>query len=236
MQKVRGKPPLILKRNEAYIGVMIDDLITKGIDEPYRMFTSRAEHRLLLRQDNADLRLRRYGHDLGLISSAQYARLLEKEHAIAIENERFSKTFKQHEGKNCSLAQLLARPEITYQKLLELFPNDVRSYTHDTHAQIELTIKYAGYISRQNSEVEKLSHIENIRIPNGTDFHKIEGLRTEAKQRLTKAVPVNLGQASRIPGIAPSDISVLMIALAKRPGYCEEVIEASGIEFDDCGC
>lgn len=231
VQKVKGKPPLILKRSEAYIGVMIDDLITKGVDEPYRMFTSRAEHRLLLRQDNADLRLRHYGYELGLISSEQYARLVEKKQAIASESERFSKTFKQHEGKNCSLMQLLARPEITYQKLLELFPDDVRSYTHDTHAQIELTIKYAGYISRQNSEVEKLANIENIRIPDGIDFHKIEGLRTEAKLRLTKATPVNLGQASRIPGIAPSDISVLMIAFAKRSSVCTDEIE-----FDDCGC
>ena len=231
--KVQGKQPLILKRNEAYIGVMIDDLITKGVDEPYRMFTSRAEHRLLLRQDNADLRLRRYGHDLGLISSSQYARLLEKENAIAHETERFSKTFKQYEGKNCSLTQLLARPEMNYQKLVELFGDSVTNYSADTNAQIELIVKYAGYISRQNSEVEKLAHIENIRVPQGTNFATIEGLRTEAKQRLTKACPTNLGQASRISGIAPSDISVLMIAFAKRLGAPEEACE---VEFDNCGC
>jgi len=231
--KIQGKPPLILKRSEAYIGVMIDDLITKGVDEPYRMFTSRAEHRLLLRQDNADLRLRRYGYELGLISSAQYERLLEKERAVAHESERFSKTFKQYEGKNCSLAQLLARPEINYQKLVELFGDAVTDYGADTNAQIELIIKYAGYVSRQNSEVEKLSHIENIRVPEGTDFTTIEGLRTEAKQRLTKARPTNLGQASRIPGIAPSDISVLMISFAKRTNVSEEACEA---EFDNCGC
>lgn len=229
VQKVKQAPPLILKRNEAYIGVMIDDLVTKGVDEPYRMFTSRAEHRLLLRQDNADLRLRRYGFELGMISTQQYARLLEKENAIAVEGERLYKTYRHYEGKSCSLAQLLARPEFTYAGLLALFPDAMQAYTEDTHQQIELKIKYAGYISRQNTEVEKLSHIENIRIPIGTDFSTIEGLRTEAKLRLTKALPTNLGQASRIPGIAPSDISVLMISFAKRPP-----VTVCNDEYDGC--
>jgi tRNA uridine 5-carboxymethylaminomethyl modification enzyme len=228
VQKLKNKEPLVLKRSEAYIGVMIDDLITKGVDEPYRMFTSRAEHRLLLRQDNADLRLRRYGHTLGLISDEQYARLCEKEEAIKRETDRLQKIYKQYEGKNASLYQLLARPEINYDMLYKLFPDDVTLYRDDIHVQIELTVKYAGYISRQNIEVEKLVHIENIRIPGTLDFHTVNGLRTEAKLRLTKARPTNLGQASRIPGIAPSDISVLMIALSKRT--TEEV------EAESCGC
>lgn len=213
--KVLGRPPLILKRSEAYIGVMIDDLVTKGLDEPYRMFTSRAEHRLLLRQDNADLRLRRFGYEMGLIDEVRYARLQYKEMTIAKETERLNKVFRQLNGKGYSLSQLLCRPEYSYKKLFEEFPDVMTDHGEDINLQIELNLKYAGYIGRQNGEVAKFSHIENIRIPVTFDYASILGLRNEARQKLGKHNPQNLGQASRISGVSPADISVLMIALTK---------------------
>lgn len=214
--KVLGRPPLILKRSEAYIGVMIDDLVTKGLDEPYRMFTSRAEHRLLLRQDNADLRLRRYGYDLGLIDEQRYALLVKKEKAIKEETARLAKIFKQKESKGYSLSQILSRPDTTYASLLETYPNDIVDYGPDINFQIELEVKYAGYIERQHSEVSKLEHVENILIPQGFSFERVVGLRNEAKQKLSRVNPQNLGQAMRISGVSPADITVLMIALARK--------------------
>jgi len=212
---VLGKPPLILKRSEAYIGVMIDDLVTKTLDEPYRMFTSRAEHRLLLRQDNADLRLRRYGYDLGIVDGGRYAKVLHKEKVLAEEIERFHQVFKQFNGKGYSITQLLCRPENTYQSLLENYPDVMRDHGEDINFQIELSAKYAGYIERQTGEISKLSHVENIRVPQDFDFTLVSGLRNEAKQKLSKTKPENLGQASRISGVSPADISVLMIALMR---------------------
>ncbi len=214
--KVAGKEPLILKRSESYIGVMIDDLITKGLNEPYRMFTSRAEHRLLLRQDNADLRLRKYGYQYGLIDEARWEKMKIKTATIEEETVRFDKIFKQVDGKGHSLAQLLRRPENTYQTLLEKYPEDVRDHGHDTNFQIELNMKYAGYISRQNQEIERLSQVENIKIPDKFDFNQVTSLRNEAKQRLNEHNPVNLGQASRLSGVSPADISVLIIEFTKR--------------------
>ncbi len=220
--QVLNKPALVLKRSEAYIGVMIDDLVTKGLDEPYRMFTSRAEHRLLLRQDNADLRLREYGYQAGLIDATRYTALKKKKEIIEQEVKALGKTFKQANGKNYSLAQLLCRPEVSYEDLKREYPESVRCYGNDINLQIELSLKYAGYIGRQLGEVEKLSHIENIRIPNNFDFASVLGLRNEAKQKLSKHQPETLGQAARISGVSPADISVLMIALKKKAYSCNE--------------
>ncbi len=213
--KILGKPPLILQRSEAYIGVMIDDLVTKGLDEPYRMFTSRAEHRLLLRQDNADLRLRRYGYDLGLINQEKYDRLLHKEKRIKSEMERLGKIYRQIGEKGFSLAQILCRPEYTYSTLLRDFPEAAADHGEEINFQIELNLKYAGYIERQAGEIAKLAHIENVKIPAQFNYNAIIGLRNEAKQKLSKHNPINLGQASRISGVSPADISVLLINLTK---------------------
>lgn len=219
--RVLNRPPFILKRSEAYIGVMIDDLVTKGLDEPYRMFTSRAEHRLLLRQDNADLRLRKYGYEHGIIDVARYAKLQHKEQAIEAETQRLHKIFKQQNGKGFSLAQLLSRPENTYDSLLEQYPDSFNDHGKEINFQIELIIKFAGYIDRQTSEIAKLSHVENIRIPESFDFQAVTGLRNEARQKLKHSNPSNLGQASRISGVSPADISVLMIALKNRSSFHE---------------
>lgn len=213
--KVQGKPPFVLGRHEAYIGVMIDDLITKPIDEPYRMFTSRAEHRLLLRQDNADQRLSRYGYERGLIDARRYQKVVEKEKILEQESARLRTLHKQVRGKGNSLAQLLCRPENTYQTLLQEYPGEVVDFGPELNFQIELNLKYAGYIERQISDVEKLSHIEKICVPPDFDFQNVVGLRSEAKQKLSKFLPHTLGQASRVSGISPSDIQVLMIALQR---------------------
>lgn len=214
--KVMNKPPLILGRSEAYIGVMIDDLITKGLDEPYRMFTSRAEHRLLLRQDNADLRLRKYGYDYGLIDCGKMDVLKRKESAIREQTKRLEKIYKTIDGKGIALAQLLRRPDSTYKTLLQQYPDVVIDFGDQINNQIELNLKYAGYIQRQQTEIERLSHIENIPIPKGFDFMGLINLRFEARQKLSRANPINLGQASRISGVSPADISVLHIELVKK--------------------
>lgn len=224
-RKAHGQPAFTLSRSEAYIGVMIDDLITKGLDEPYRMFTSRAEYRLLLRQDNADLRLRAKGYELGLIDHARYARVLEKQRTIDDEAKRLGTIYRQVEGKGYSLAQLLCRPEQDYNTLLSTYPDAVKDHGTEINFQIELQLKYAGYIHRQHSEIAKLSHIESIRIPGTLDYNSVQGLRTEAKQKLTHHKPSTLGQASRISGVSPADLSVLMIALEKK----------SRLD-DNCGC
>lgn len=230
---VLGKPPLILKRSEAYIGVMIDDLITKQLDEPYRMFTSRAEHRLLLRQDNADLRLRKYGYEHGLIDAERYARLQRKEKTIEEETKRLHTLFKQCNGKGSSLMQLLCRPENTYASLLTEYADTLRDHGEEINWQIELSAKYAGYIERQQGEVSKLSHVEHILIPLAFDFSLVQGLRTEARQKLGQANPQNLGQASRISGVSPADISILMVALMRSK---QSVKESAPIDDDIPSC
>ncbi len=210
--KVLEKPPFVLGRHEAYIGVMIDDLITKPLDEPYRMFTSRAEHRLLLRQDNADLRLRGYGYELGLIDEARHLKTEAKRTLIESETERFRHVFKQIRGKGASLAQLLCRPENTYASMMAEF-SEIEDHGTDINFQIELGLKYAGYIDRQNQDIAKFSQVELLRIPVGFDFQKIVGLRNEAKEKLSHFTPQTVGQASRISGVSPADIQVLMIGL-----------------------
>jgi tRNA uridine 5-carboxymethylaminomethyl modification enzyme len=214
--KVLGKPSFVMKRSDSYIGVMIDDLIRFDLAEPYRMFTSRAEHRLLLRQDNADLRLRPLGYDLGLISSAQYERMLKKQKTIEEEIARLTSTFKTINGKGTSLAQLICRPDWSYEMALQNFPEQVTDFGLDINTQIELHLKYSGYIERQQKDVAKLENLDAIRIAKDVDYTQVVGLRAEAKQKLSRFTPENLGAASRISGITPADISVLLVALQKR--------------------
>jgi tRNA uridine 5-carboxymethylaminomethyl modification enzyme len=206
-RKATGLESVIIKRNEAYIGVLIDDLVTKGAVEPYRIFTSLAEHRLVLRQDNADLRLAPLGYELGLLSPNRYRRVVEKQKAIDEEIERLSRTRVGNE----TLFDLLRRPEMTYQKL----PSRNDSLSDEVINQVELTAKYAGYIARQIAEVDRLKSLETKQIPHTFDYDTVTGLRTEARQKLKKIRPATLGQASRIPGVSPADVSLLAVWLKR---------------------
>ncbi len=218
--KVLGKDPFILKRSDAYLGVMIDDLIRFDLSEPYRMFTSRAEHRLLLRQDNADIRLRPIAYQYGMITEMQQKKAARKIETISKEIARLQKVFKSIDGKSVSLAQLMSRPEWSYAAALTAYPGQMEDHGKDLNEQIEMEIKFAGYIERQKKEVAKLETLDVINIPKEFDYSKVVGLRTEAKQKLSRFTPGNLGQASRISGMTPADLSILMIALQKRDEYC----------------
>jgi len=211
--KVRGEDPFFLDRSEAYIGVLIDDLVVKGTIEPYRMFTSRAEYRLLLRQDNADLRLTKYGHQLGLVADDFFRSVEEKRAAIQSEIARLKTIF---DGA-ASLSQVLKRPHVTYSDLKARFPEKVRSFPEETEKQIELEIKYEGYIDRQKRQIDRFQKMESKIIPPSIDYGDIKGLRREAVEKFTRIQPRSLGQASRISGVSPADISVLMVWL-KRNG------------------
>lgn len=213
--KVAGRPSFSLGRHEAYIGVLIDDLITKTLEEPYRMFTSRAEHRLNLRQDNADLRLRPYGYALGLIDEKRYQKVLHKQKTITEETARLHKVHKQIGGKGTTLAQLLCRPEMTYKDLLSTYASEVADHGEEINFQIELACKYAGYIERQESDVARFVHLEKVKIPRDFDYDTIVGLRNEAREKLKKHTPETVGQASRISGVSPADIQILLVALER---------------------
>ncbi|MBM3183710.1 MAG: tRNA uridine-5-carboxymethylaminomethyl(34) synthesis enzyme MnmG [Chlamydiae bacterium] len=220
--KVAGKTPFILKRSDAYLGVMIDDLIRFELTEPYRMFTSRAEHRLLLRQDNADIRLRPLMNEWGTLSESQISRAIQKKETIEKEALRLQKVFKSVDGKSVSLAQLIARPEWDYAQALAAYPGQIQDFGFETNEQIEIELKYAGYIERQFREAAKLEQLDHIKIPRSFDYSKVTCLRTEARQKLNQFTPENLGQASRISGLSPADISIIMIALQKGDFYCKD--------------
>jgi len=214
--KLQGKDPLILGRHEAYIGVLIDDLITKGTNEPYRMFTSRAEYRLLLRHDNADLRLMDKGYEIGLLDKAVYHRFLEKKRLIDEELQRLKKTRIKLEGieKSESLEQLLKRPEITYTFIDEISPPD-KSLIPEIKKQVEIQVKYNGYILRQMEMAERLKKVEGRRIPEDFDYITVNGLSKEILGKLQEVRPSNLGQASRIPGVTPAAISLLLVSIER---------------------
>jgi tRNA uridine 5-carboxymethylaminomethyl modification enzyme len=208
--KVRNRPPAIFGRDQAYLGVLIDDLVTKGTVEPYRMFTSRAEFRLLLRQDNADTRLSQVGHDLGLLPSTRFNRFSEKQRLILAELRRLSET----RADGILLEQLLKRPEVTYHNL----PTANDSLPEEVIQQVEIAVKYAGYIERQSTEVSRFKSLEDKEIPASLDFFSIPGLRTEARQKLHSVRPKTLGQAARISGVSPADISLVMVWMKRGSG------------------
>ncbi|MFH1702368.1 MAG: tRNA uridine-5-carboxymethylaminomethyl(34) synthesis enzyme MnmG [Nitrospirota bacterium] len=214
--KLQGREPLILGRHEAYIGVLIDDLITKGTNEPYRMFTSRAEYRLLLRHDNADLRLMDKGYETGLLDKDVYEKLLEKRRLISEELQRIKKTRIKLDGtdRNESLEQILKRPEITYKFIEEHSPSD-KPLTEEMKKQVETQVKYDGYIQRQMEMAERLKKIEDKKIPEYFDYASVNGLSKEILSKLQEVKPANLGQASRIPGITPAAISLLLVAIER---------------------
>ncbi|TVL99828.1 MAG: tRNA uridine-5-carboxymethylaminomethyl(34) synthesis enzyme MnmG [Candidatus Brocadia sp. WS118] len=211
--KIQGKEPFILDRSEAYIGVLIDDLVTKGTQEPYRMFTSRAEYRLLLRHDNADRRLMKYGYRYGLIPGQQWRKLREKEDAIA---GTLAYMDKKMVGPD-TLAKILSRPDRTFDHLHALDAElNQRHLSKEVKEQVEIEVKYKGYIERQHIQIEKFKKMEDYKIPFWVDYQNISELRKEARQKLLQIRPVSLAQASRISGVSPADISILMIHLAGK--------------------
>ena len=228
--KIQKRKPLLLSRSEAYIGVLIDDLVTRGTPEPYRMFTSRAEYRLILREDNADMRLRQKGYEAGLVSEEQYKRYKEKKDSIEREIARLRKTrVKPGPEVNAVLTakgtaelteevpldQLLKRPEVEYADVMKMSPPP-EPLDRAVAEQVEIQVKYEGYIQRQLQQVERFASLEQKNIPTDMNYDDITGLGSEVKQKLRQIRPVSLGQASRISGITPAAIALLMVALEKR--------------------
>ena len=228
-RKMQGKEEIILDRSQAYIGVLIDDLVTKGTNEPYRMMTSRAEYRLLLRQDNADLRLTPIGYDIGLIDKARYERLVEKQAQIEEEIKRIKRTsigageivqklLREHNStplqSGITLAELIRRPELNYNVIAPL-DKDRPELSEEVCEQVNINIKYEGYIERQLKQVKQFKKLEKKRIPTSIDYSLIKSLRQEAIQKLADIRPESVGQAARISGVSPADISVLLVYLEK---------------------
>ena len=229
-RKIQKKEPIILDRSQAYIGVLIDDIVTKSTAEPYRMMTSRAEYRLLLRQDNADLRLTEIGHDVGLISDERYEKFLNKKKQIETEIERLKKTnikpslelneFLKKYGTSevnggVKLAELIKRTELNYENLKEIDKNRPNLDLQVTR-EVEIMIKYEGYINLEEKQVENFKKLEKKLLSENIDYNEIKGLRLEARQKLNKIKPYSIGQASRISGVSPADISVLLIYLQTK--------------------
>ena len=225
--KVRGQEPLVLDRSQAYIGVLIDDLVTRDIREPYRMFTSRAEYRLALREDNADLRLTEIGHRIGLVDDSTYNRFQQKKLLIREELARINQTVLNptlqtlDKLKQCgidgldkptSLADLLKRPEMSYEGIKQL-SLPIQPLPPAVEKQVEIQIKYDGYIRRQTLQIERFKKLEHLPIPDEIDYGSVHGIKTEAREKLAKIHPASIGQASRIPGVSPADISILMVRI-----------------------
>jgi len=207
-RRVKNLEPIVLRRDQAYIGVLIDDLITKGTTEPYRMFTSRAEYRLLLRQDNADLRLCELGHEIGLLPEHNYKKFRSKQQAIRDELNRLNISY----CGSKSLSKILSQPEVAYKDL----PNKNEAISEEVIQQIEIAVKYAGYIDRQELEVEKFKNMEDKHIPDTFDFSTVPSLRLEASQKLARIRPTTIGQAARISGVSPADIGILLVWLKRN--------------------